>query len=81
MSAYLAGMTQIALIQFCAKAGIASPTISTLQSLWTEVKDNVLAISKEQLLENLLKHNQACRQHYKGDIEFLDINGQKHSVA
>jgi hypothetical protein len=84
ISAYLAGITQIALIQFCAKAGIVCPTRSTLQSLWTEVKDNVLAISKEQLLENLLKHNQACcqLQNYKGDIkEFVDINGRKHSVA
>jgi sRNA-binding protein len=76
-------MTQITLRQFCAEAGIVCPTKSTLISLWSEVKDNVLAISKEQLLENLRKHNRACRQlqNYKGDIEFVDINGRKHSVA
>jgi hypothetical protein len=73
LSVYVAGMTQITVRQFCDKAGIVCPTKSTLISLWIKVKDNVLAISKEQLLENLRKHNQACRQlqNYKGDIKLL----------
>jgi hypothetical protein len=62
LSANVAGMMQITLRQFCAKAGIVCPTKSTLISLWSKVKDNDLAMSKEQLLENLWKHNQACCQ-------------------
>jgi hypothetical protein len=82
-SAYIAGMTESTLLQFCAEAGIMSPSPNALDKLWNEVKENVLEISKEQLLENRRKHNHACRQsqNYKGDIVFHDTNGQKHSFA
>jgi hypothetical protein len=76
-------MTPITLQHFCAEAGIVCLTKSTLQSLWSKVKVNVLAVSKDQLLENCRKHNEACRQleNYKGDIKFVDMNGRKHSVV